>query len=156
MAIPFSPGPMDKMLADKVLEDFDDLCKSLELRYCLVGGTSLGFYRDGGFILWDDDMDVWIDCDPVKDGRFYVMLDRLVELGFTFFSDNHRFCRDNTWLDIWKGDYREGVLPFLESFDAVVYNGRTYNLPHPIEGYLEYKYGDWRTPRDWRIPREEW
>ena len=79
------------------------------------------------------------------------MLDCMVKLGFTFQSDNHRFCRDNTWLDIFKGNYREGFLPFVETFDTVVYNNRTYNLPHPIEKYLEYKYGDWRAPKDWRM-----
>lgn len=157
--MPFPPGSMDKVLADRILEDFVDLCDDLKLRYCLVGGTALGFYRDGGYIPWDDDIDVWIDCDPVEDGRFYIMLDRLVKLGFTFLSDNHRFCRDNTWLDIFKGEYREGFLAFVESFDTVIYNSRAYNVPCPIEEYLEYRYHgirDWRVPRDWRIPVERW
>ena len=145
---------LDKILADKILEDFVDVCDDLNIRYCLAYGICLGFYREGGYIPWDSDLDVWIDCDPIKDGKFYVMLDRLRGLGFAFQSDNHRFCRDNVWLDIFRGDY-DGILSFVETFDTIVYNNRTYNIPYPVEGYLEHMYGeDWRIPNpDWRGPK---
>lgn len=133
-----------KGLADEILEDFDDLCNELNIRYCLIYGICLGFYREGEYISYDDDIDVWIDCG---DDKFHIMLRRLKELGFGFLSDNHRFCRDNTWLDIDRGDSPKGILSFVESFDTIVYNNRTYNLPHPVEEYLEHTYGEhWRTP----------
>ena len=46
-------------------------------------------------------------------------------------------------------DPRHIVLPFIDSFDEVTYNGRVYNTPHPVEEYLEPLYGDWRVPVDW-------
>lgn len=41
-----------------ILHAFDDLCKSRDLRYFLLGGSALGAVRHAGFIPWDDDIDV--------------------------------------------------------------------------------------------------
>lgn len=41
-----------------LLTAFDAFCKKHSLRYCLCGGTLLGAVRHGGFIPWDDDIDV--------------------------------------------------------------------------------------------------
>ena len=37
---------------------FAEICKKLDLNYFLVAGSALGAKRHGGFIPWDDDMDV--------------------------------------------------------------------------------------------------
>lgn len=41
-----------------LLNTFDDFCVNNNLRYSLGGGTLLGAVRHGGFIPWDDDIDV--------------------------------------------------------------------------------------------------
>lgn len=41
-----------------ILCDFDEYCKKNNLRYYLVAGSLLGAVRHGGFIPWDDDIDV--------------------------------------------------------------------------------------------------
>lgn len=41
-----------------LLCDFDDFTKANNLRYTMLGGTLLGAARHGGFIPWDDDVDV--------------------------------------------------------------------------------------------------
>lgn len=47
-----------------LMQDFDRMCKKHGLRYYLLGGTLLGAVRHGGFIPWDDDVDL---CMPRDD-----------------------------------------------------------------------------------------
>lgn len=47
-----------KNLQLEMLVQFQTVCHKLHLRYYLMGGTMLGAVRHGGFIPWDDDIDV--------------------------------------------------------------------------------------------------
>lgn len=41
-----------------ILVEFDRICREIGVGYFICGGTMLGYVRHGGFIPWDDDMDV--------------------------------------------------------------------------------------------------
>lgn len=47
-----------KILLIDVLKDFDVFCREHEIEYFISYGTLLGAVRHGGFIPWDDDIDV--------------------------------------------------------------------------------------------------
>lgn len=49
-----------KRISYDMLVYFADFCESHNLRYFLAYGTLLGAVRHGGFIPWDDDIDVWM------------------------------------------------------------------------------------------------
>lgn len=52
-----------------ILLYFDDFCKKNNLTYYLCGGCCIGTIRHGGFIPWDDDVDVFmprIDYEKLK------------------------------------------------------------------------------------------
>lgn len=53
-------------LQDKILEIakyIHDFCEEHEIEYCLMGGSALGAKRHGGFIPWDDDLDIFMTPD---------------------------------------------------------------------------------------------
>ena len=41
-----------------IIREFDRVCRKIGVHYFICGGTMLGYMRHGGFIPWDDDMDV--------------------------------------------------------------------------------------------------
>ena len=50
-------------IQDKILEimvDLDKFCSQHNIEYCLMGGSALGSKRHGGFIPWDDDLDIFM------------------------------------------------------------------------------------------------
>lgn len=53
-------------LQNKILEIMayiDKLCTEHDIEYCLMGGSALGAKRHGGFIPWDDDLDIFMTPD---------------------------------------------------------------------------------------------
>jgi lipopolysaccharide cholinephosphotransferase len=61
-----------------LLLEFDRLCRRLGLRYQIAAGTLLGAVRHGGFIPWDDDIDVILRREDYR---------RLLRLGPALLAD---------------------------------------------------------------------
>ncbi len=74
----------------KMLEYFHELCKRENLRYYALGGTALGAARHGGFIPWDDDIDVGM---PREDYNKLIALTskNTDKYQFEFFADSKEY-----------------------------------------------------------------
>lgn len=56
----YSPNELQKLqlLEIQILEEVHNICISNNIEYFIIGGTTLGAIRHGGFIPWDDDIDI--------------------------------------------------------------------------------------------------
>ncbi|WP_406535726.1 phosphorylcholine transferase LicD [Methanobrevibacter sp.] len=46
-----------------LLNEFDEISKKYDIDYFIAAGTALGAIRHGGFLPWDDDMDIYLTRD---------------------------------------------------------------------------------------------
>lgn len=55
-----NPDELKKLqsLTTDILGEFDRVCRKLDIPYFIYAGTAIGAVRHGGFIPWDDDIDV--------------------------------------------------------------------------------------------------
>lgn len=89
----------------EILKRFDEICKELGLRYYLLGGTLLGAVRHGGFIPWDDDVDI---CMPRPDYERFLKLPKeyFQEPYALYCYQNDRECR-YSWARMVSHNMRE-------------------------------------------------
>lgn len=74
-----------------ILEEFDRVCKALDIPYVLFAGTMLGAVRHQGFIPWDDDLDVLILREDYE--RFLANAETVL--------DKQRFCLQKEYTEHW-------------------------------------------------------
>jgi len=160
---------MDPQRAAEVLFEADDILKNLDIKYYLACGTALGFYRDGGFIPWDDEMDIEILSDA--------FVSRLEELKNEFmksgFIARATFRGKTSKMSVFKhgikvalssiydnGDgyhcdlFQKFPSKYYQNPEEFVFNGRPFLMPGPISEYLAFYYGDWKTVIKSYDPRE--
>ncbi len=70
----------------EILEAIDRICAENDLKYWLSSGTLLGAVRHGGFIPWDDDLDIEM---PYKDYKRFVKIAEAA-LPSGFFLQTHK------------------------------------------------------------------
>ena len=49
-----------------IVKEVVAICRKYKLKYYMLGGTMLGAVRHGGFIPWDDDIDLGLPRDDYE------------------------------------------------------------------------------------------
>lgn len=142
-----------KEIADDVLMDFVDAVEKCKLTYHLHYGVCLGFVRDGNYIDADNDIDVIVHA--TYDG-WKMLAEELTCRGFKADSGEPIMDHCGAWLIKDHIMLDVGVVPPNNlPLDKVVYEGKHFNVPYPVEEYLEQTYGKgWRKPH-WCEPLNE-
>lgn len=59
----------------EIMKFIDKICRENDIEYFIMGGTALGAVRHGGFIPWDDDLDIFMT--PQNYQKFKVCFEKL-------------------------------------------------------------------------------
>lgn len=107
----------------EVLEDIDKVCKKHNIKYFAEWGTMLGAVRHGGFVPWDDDMDIGMLREDYE--KFcQVALDDLPEiyelLNFEHSDDGEYRC-DDYLTRVYTGNRIRMDKAYLEKFHGFPY-----------------------------------
>lgn len=143
--------------ADEILDTLHKACTELGITYFVYGGTALGFYRDGGYIKLDNDLDIVVVSTEEEYHNLWHRLATLPE-----WNDGSGLRKGPIQLDLHYTDRNlpHYVIPSwrpmaytFQGFDIVSHRGRDYRLPHPVEKYLVWEFGKaWNVP----VSREVW
>ena len=113
----------------ELLKQFDSICTQLEIPYFLVCGTALGAVKYGGFIPWDDDVDVGLYRQDYE--RFIAAAPALLPDGL-FLQNHHtepRFPQIYTKL-------RDSRTTYIEKTAAAIpMNHGVFIDIFPLDGY---------------------
>lgn len=110
------PGNTLKRLQEEalgILLVVDALCREHELTYFIEGGTLLGAVRHGGFIPWDDDIDIGLPHEDYL--RFVDIASRELPDGYELCTPETTEGHTATWAKIVKSGTRFIDMPNFEA-----------------------------------------
>lgn len=110
----------------RLLVEVDRICKMNSIRYSLCYGTLLGAVRHGGFIPWDDDIDI---CMPRPDYNRFVKYCENNKVNFSLLA----FETQNPYLDIISKVYNQNTVIEEENTNRFQSKTGVYIDIFPIE-----------------------
>lgn len=75
----------------ELLKVLDEICRKYKITYYTAGGTVIGAIRHGGFIPWDDDIDVYMTRDEFWRFRNAVESENLKDYTLENSTDNPNY-----------------------------------------------------------------
>lgn len=151
---------INKEVAFQNLKDIAEVLEKHRIPLAPCFGTLLGIIRDHDFIDWDEDIDLMVLGEQKEEllDAFWDMR----EIGFEFIR--HERCyhtlsvmRNGEYIDFnvmdsispeIRTDYGGGFF-FEKHLTQLIewdFKGLTVLIPKDYEEYLDFMYGDWRTP----------
>lgn len=151
---------------------FDNLCainsvlEGKGVFWGVIYGTMLGIYRDGDFIEWDEDTDLYILEED--EAIFKDVIWDLVKVGFELIryerAGLYSFIRNGEYVDFYVLNKLSkelrltsdgGILfeRFIKERRLIDFKGLNLFVPKDIEEFLSFAYGDWKKPVRFFTPK---
>jgi FkbM family methyltransferase len=158
------PKNIDKKILsnrNKALVELSGALNNLQIPFMLSDGVLLGAVRDGDFIPWDWDVEISIKVEDIFH-KSDLILELLKDQDFILGTVNLKW--DNYKINIHKYGSKFSMIGFysqdgfrlrsawkypevfFDKLESIDFLGSQYLAPSPPEDYLEYQYGDWKTP----------
>lgn len=99
-----------QMIELEMLIELDRICRKNDIKYTIIGGTLIGALRNGGFIPWDDDIDVAMLREEYE--KFRKACESDLDTSRFYFQD-HRNTKGYRW---GYGKLRRKQTLFLREF----------------------------------------
>lgn len=169
------PFPYEELRGKPVLEvmtEVQELMQSTTMNWWYSSGTALGLVREEcGFILHDKDIDLEVQIkDENEIENILLLFKRAGYNPVRRIQVNNKEAqlvllgRDNILIDFFfyyleEGIYNNysdmGVLSIPKSMIDNKGLHKGFVMPLPYDEYLTLRYGDWRTPKEYKAPWEE-
>jgi hypothetical protein len=165
---------MNNQIAFQTLKEAITILNNIKIPHFVMGGTLLGFVRNGDFILHDNDIDIGIFIEnwspKINEELQKAGFKWTRKLGTNESGLEYTFYKNNIQLDIffwykeqdyfwygawWKENKPENLIKLrFDKFTIVqssMFNGELFSVPSNAEHWLEQIYG-----KDWIIPNQNY
>lgn len=140
-----------QLVSLRLLRILDAVCKEIGVAYYIKYGTLLGACRHGGFIPWDDDVDVAMDVEDVA----------------KFVRDAERFLPDDVYLEVpgREKNWNNFWIKLVDAYSSVYSDEKELagerHLGISIDIFPHYKYPNWmpysfQRALQWVTSRSYW
>jgi len=150
---------IDPTIAKRNLLDFKKVMDKYGIRYGLMFGTLLGAVREGGFIIYDEDIDLFVleeDRNKVLNALFDLEKIGLKAARYNDESGLLSVIRNDEYIDMYfyknffikrRSGNNSIDARFLENTETITFLGEQFPVPSNPKQVLSILYGE-----DWHIP----
>jgi lipopolysaccharide cholinephosphotransferase len=155
----------ETLLIKKDFSELINLLNDLSINFLIDCGLLLGIHRDGDIIKWDWDIEISL-IDSEFSNNLSKIIDKAKEKGFLIHKIDKKLLKLEIYKSLsyeifsftlkgWKHNQKSGFFvrrefeipeKFFLNKRKIIFLNFELNCPGPIEEYLTFIYGDWKTP----------
>jgi len=127
----------------EIFQEFYEICSTHDIQFSLCEGSLLGAVRHGGFVPWDDDIDIYMTLKNIS------KLKSVPSQSLTITNSNYPnlyFCKNssNQKIDIMTDKFKNSIY-MDKQYQACVFEKKSVLIPKDTIDILNHNYPDWQS-----------